>query len=443
MSLSLTGANIARAKAYNLRLVLETIRRQRQVSRAGIARSTTLSAPTVSNIVRELIEGGFVVESGRKRNGRGSPSITLELNADRAVSVGLDLGREHLTGVLVDLGGTLRERIHHEIDYPSPDEAIALMRDTVKRLVDQASLPDERLWGVGVGMPGPLHLSANDPEGGSASPDAFPGWTRVPVAHLLADEVGVPVRLENNATAAAIGERWYGSGQNVDHFAYVYFGVGLGGGLIVNGTPFTGFSGNAGELGYLAPLVDASATAPRRPLSGRPSSERPSLAPHAASGGQSNGGSTGELASANPFYLPGLMEALRADGTSIRAPSELQRLYEDGHPILLAWLDRAARHLAPLLAAVCYLLDPQSIFFGGRLPAPLLRAVIDALPPLLAPLRIPGKSHHPRLSLGDAGGEAAALGAATLPVYEAFVPAPELMLKTSSSSPDAQSPFSS
>jgi len=421
MPLPLTGANIARAKAYNLRLVLETIRRQKQVSRASIARSTTLSAPTVSNIVRELIEGGFVVESGRKRDGRGSPSITLELNADRAVSIGLDLGREHLTGVLVDLGGRLRERIHHEIDYPSPDEAITLMSDTVTRLMHQARLPDKRLWGIGVGMPGPLHLSTDDPDGGSASPDAFPGWKHVPVASLLADGLGVPVRLENNATAAAIGERWYGSGQNIDHFAYVYFGVGLGGGLVVNGTPFTGFSGNAGELGYLAPLLDASITAPGNRLS--------SVA-------------TRRPASTNPFHLPGLIKAIQAEGTSIRALSDLQPLFDSGHPTLLAWLDRAARHLAPLLAAVCYLLDPQSIFFGGRLPAPLLGAVIEALPALLAPLHIPGKDHQPQLSLGDAGAEAAALGAATLPVYEAFVPAPELMLKSSPTSPDAQSPFS-
>lgn len=449
MPFPLTGANSTRAKAFNLRLVLETIRREKRVSRAGIARSTTLSAPTVSNIVSELIDEGFVMEAGRQRAGRGSPSIALELNADRAVSIGLDLGRSHLTGVLVDLGGTLRERIHHELDYPSPDAAIDRMVDTVAALMDRAALPDDRLWGVGVGVPGPLHAPTEAMPGGSTSPDAFPGWDHVPVADRLADRLAKPVRLENNATAAAIGERWYGSGQDVAHFAYVYFGVGLGGGLIVNGAPFTGSSGNAGELGYLFPLLrgapaatPSQAAASSAASSASAASPPPdSLPPDSRHSADAQPSPPDALHGTTPFHLPGLIGAMRTAGANVQGLPSLAPLFDDEHPVLIAWLHRAARHLAPLLAAVCYLFDPQAIFFGGRLPIPLLRFIVEALPGLLDPLQIPGKDHRPRLSLGDAGREAAALGAATLPVYESFVPAPELMLKPSSSSTKA--PFSS
>ena len=120
----LTGTNLVYTKKYNLRIVHEVIRVHGPLSRADVARHTQLSVQTVSNLVKELLELRLVQEGGRRSEGRGAPSTELTINPDGAYAIGLDLDRDHLTGVLVDLAGHVRQRMHMEIATPSlPDEA--------------------------------------------------------------------------------------------------------------------------------------------------------------------------------------------------------------------------------------------------------------------------------------------------------------------------------
>ena len=99
----LTGTNLTLTKEYNLRIIHETIRLFGPLSRAEVARRTELTPQTVSNLVRELIQMNLVIEADKHQAGRGAPSVRLEVNPAGAFSIGLDLDRDHLTGVLVDL----------------------------------------------------------------------------------------------------------------------------------------------------------------------------------------------------------------------------------------------------------------------------------------------------------------------------------------------------
>src|SRR5690606_5018245 len=156
-------------------------------------------------------------------------------------------------------------------------------------------LTRDRVWGIGVGIPGPLDLTDISVSNNSVSPNAFPGWKGVPLARLLTHRIGLPIFLENNATAAAIGERWYGAGQQISTFFYVFLGLGLGGGLILNGQPYEGCTGNAGELGYF-------------PTPGVPDSD-----------GLENGAHLGVH-----FNVPRLYRLLREHGTPVSHPGELE-----------------------------------------------------------------------------------------------------------------------
>lgn len=398
----LTGTNLIYTKQYNLRIVHEVIRIYGPLSRADIARHTELTGQTVSNLVKELLGLGLVYEAERRREGRGAPSTSLAINPDGAFAIGLDLDRDHLTGVLVDLAGTVRQRVHVDLDFPTPAEALELMVETVGTLVERQELARERVWGLGIGVPGPMHL-AEDGNSYLVNPKAFPGWQDIPLAAWLRERLGLPVFLENNATAAAVGERWYGAGQQIPTFFYVYFGSGLGGGMIMNGRPYEGFTGNAGEIGYL-PTVLA---------------------------GDSAGETTGDSSHVGlHFNLPRLYEMLRGDGTTVANTLEdLDALLAAGHPRLLAWLDDAANHLTGLILAVEYLVDPQAIFFGGRLPDRVVTSLMDRVERQLPRRRIVGKAAVPRHLLATAGVDAAALGVATLPIYEFFAPAPQVLLK--------------
>lgn len=403
----LTGTNLVYTKQYNLRIVHEVIRIFGPISRADIARHTELTGQTVSNLVKELIGLGLVYEAERRREGRGAPSTSLAINPDGAYAIGLDLDRDHLTGVLVDLAGTVRQRVHVDLDFPTPAEALELMVETVGTLIERQALPRERVWGLGIGVPGPMH-QAEDGNGYLVNPKAFPGWQDIPLATWLRERLELPVFLENNATAAAVGERWYGAGQHIPTFFYVYVGSGLGGGMIMNGRPYEGFTGNAGEIGYL-PTV----------LAGDTTNDTAAAA-----------GSSGDSTHVGlHFNLPRLYEMLRSDGTVAHSPEDLDGLLGAGHPRLLAWLDDAADHLTGLILAVEYIVDPEAIFFGGRLPDRVVAALRERVERQLPRRRIVGKAAVPRLLLATAGQDAAALGVATLPIYEFFAPAPQVLLK--------------
>ena len=402
----LTGSNLVHTKEFNLRIVHETIRLHGPISRAEVARRTELTGQTVSNLVRELVALGLVHEGERRQERRGAPSVALTLNPDGAWSIGLDLDRDHLTGVLVDLAGTVRQRVAVALDFPTPAQAVDLMVEVVERLLAAQAIARELVSGIGVGIPGPMHRAPGDRDY-RASPTAFPGWSDVPIAELLRTRLGLPVILENNATAAAVGERWYGAGRHLGTFFYIYFGSGLGGGMVMQGRPYEGHTGNAGEIGYL-PTVLASGGAGPGAAAGE-GGEPPHVGLH--------------------FNLPRLYDALRGDGASVHGLDDLAGLLDAGHPRLMQWIEDGADHLTGLVLAVEYLLDPEAIFFGGRLPTRVLEALVRRVAVQLPARRIGGKVTAPPHLLATAGVDAAALGVATLPIYELFAPAPQVLLK--------------
>lgn len=399
----LTGTNLKYTKAHNVRTVLETIRLFGPLSRVEIARRTELTAQTVSNITRQLMQKDLILEADRLQEGRGAPATRLMLNPNGAFSIGLDFDKDHLTSVLVDFTGNVRQRIAHDLHFPSPEEAIDLMDTTADALIAQEGLRREQVWGVGVGFPGPLGVSEGSYVTNVVNPQAFPGWNNIPVVDLLGERLQLPIHLENNATAAAVGERWYGRGRHIHTFFYMFFGAGLGGGLIINGHPYEGNTGNAGELGYF-PVTDAEDLTSDDLIT-----SRPHLGVY--------------------FNLPRLFRRLTEHGIPIAHASELEALFAQENDLLLAWIDTGATHLAPLILAIEYLIDPEAIFFGGRLPDVILNALMKRLEVLLPALRIDGKTAAPQLYVATAGSDAAALGVATLPFYASFSPAPRLLMK--------------
>jgi predicted NBD/HSP70 family sugar kinase len=259
----------------------------------------------------------------------------------------------------------------------------------------------ENLAGLGVGVPGPMHREPNG-TGFLVSPTAFPGWHDIPLASWLTERLRMPVYLENNALAAAVGERWYGGGRHIGTFFYIYVGSGLGGGLIMNGQPYQGFSGNAGEIGYLPTVLSGEAATP----------------------------ATEDVSHVGlHFNMPRLYERLRRGGTDVGTLEELDRLYATSHPGMLEWMDDAADHLTALVLAIEHVLDPEAICFGGRLSDRILAGLMTRVARLLPPRRVGGKVSVPRHFLATAGVDAGALGVATLPIYEIFSPAPRVLLK--------------
>jgi predicted NBD/HSP70 family sugar kinase len=171
----------------------------------------------------------------------------------------------------------------------------------------------------------------------------------------------------------------------------------------MNGQPYEGFSGNAGEIGYLPTVLSRDAASPP------PTEDAPHVGLH--------------------FNMPRLYDRLRRDGTDVRTLDDLDALVAKGHPGMLEWMDDASDHLTALVLAIEYVLDPEAICFGGRLSDRILAGLMDRVARLLPERRPRGKVSVPRHFLATAGVDAGALGVATLPIYEIFAPAPRVLLK--------------
>ncbi|MGP9820864.1 ROK family protein [Salinarimonas sp. NSM] len=387
------GSNPERNRSHNRRVVLDVVRVHGPVGRTRIAELARLTPQAVANIVEELVAERFLVEAGRLRRGRGQPPIQFAVNPDGPVTIGVEIAADHVTTVALDLAGGLRGQRVTPLADTIPDVVLPLVAAEIAAL--EATLAgadgagESAILGVGVVMPGPFEIEGMS----SVGPTTLSGWDGITPAKALAEAIGRVVVVENDATAAAVGERLFGAGRHLQTFCQLYFGAGLGLGIMHEGRPYRGAFGNAGEIGH-------AVVAP----GGRPCQcgQRGCLEQYAS--------------------LQALRERLAAAGIAAPDPAALARLHAAGDPTLAAWIAEAAAHLAPMIATLENILDPETIVVGGALPDALTDALIAALDPLPVSVASRRARALPRVVRGQTGRLTAALGAASLPVFDTLTP---------------------
>src|SRR5690606_17124366 len=126
------------------------------------------------------------------------------------------------------------------------------LASSVQGVIESAGVSPDSVAGVGIACPGPVDLE----RGLVVEPPNLAGWHEEPLVDSLADRLGLPVRLDNDATAMAVGERWAGGPDRAGAFAFLYLGTGIGGGLMLGDTVHRGQTGNAGEFGHITVVSD-------------------------------------------------------------------------------------------------------------------------------------------------------------------------------------------
>lgn len=377
----LAGANIEHAGRHNLRVVLQVIRADGPITRSRIAARTGLTTATVTNITNRLLEEGLLASVGQLRGGRGQPALQLEVRAEGAFALGLNIDRDHLTMVAVDFAGTVRARISEPFIHPGPDQVRDFVSRHLETLLRQGQIDRTAIVGMGLAVPDDLGILSLP-----GYPADHDSWSSVDVEDLLAPLVDVPVLMENDAAAAAIGEMQFGLGQDLTRFFHLLLTFALGGGVVTNALYDRGADGRSGEIGFM--LVDDG-------LGGRTSLH-------------------------SIVSLAGLSAALVADGHGEDAIHALDDPALAG--TLDSWIARSAKALVEPLIAVNCLLNPQAVLLGGRLPMPLLRRLVRQTQanlearagdmPTLAPVRIAALAE-----------DAAAVGGALLAFGSLLLPA--------------------
>lgn len=372
------GKNPTRSRDHNRKIILDLLRQHGQLGRKELAAMSRLSPPAVGNILDTLLAQELILDMGRLRNGRGQPALQFAINPKGAHTLGFEIGVNGIVSMALDLGGNPIDQKRIFMDDLSPEHCLRILREEQNRIAQKA--PGE-LLGLGIVMPGPFATE------GMSGPTTLPIWESL-TPDVLTDALDTNIFTENDANAAALAEALFGTAARLRDFAMLYFGEGVGLGIITGGRLFRGSYGNAGEIGHIQVVANGLDC----PCGQKGCLER-YVSRHA------------------------LGEAL---GQHL-SPGAVTQLWEAGDPRLQDWIARAGDILTPIIALIENLLDPQTIIMGGQLPAP----VIDAL---IAHIRL-GTSIAtrkdrtlPRLIRGDTGTFTAALGAAALPFYDTLTP---------------------
>ncbi|MEA1673152.1 ROK family protein [Nitrospirillum sp. BR 11163] len=387
---SLSGTNLERAGDHNQRVMLQAIRVSGPLTRADLGRITGLTPPAIANITRRLLNESLILEVGRLQGTRGQPAMRLAINPDGCFAIGVNVDRDHVTLVVLDLLGQVRHRAVLEVEFPLPEAVAAFFKAQVEDLVRSQAFPRNRIIGVGVSLPDDLGR-VNLPN----RPKSFEAWSTADIPGLFTTILPLPVFMENDAAAAALGELQFGHGLHDPSFFYVLINQGLGGGIVIDGQYFRGAQGRSGELGFL-PIVS-----PR--TSARTLEEAVSLS--------------------------ALCAYLAARGRTVTRPEQLLEMDAVGQQLLNDWLDLAAELLTMPIVAVSCLVNPEAVFFGGRLPAPLIDRLAQLINDRLwthsgaIPVIVPVRRAATAV-------DAPAVGAALLPFNDRLLPTRTTLMKT-------------
>jgi len=238
----------ALVRQINLSLVMNILRTQAPISRAALAQATGLNKATVSDLVFDLMERGFIREVGMKSSGTGRPATLLNLHPAAGFIVSCEIAVDFIEVLVTDFAPEVVWQVKERISPEQGQQAIlertlALLFQAIER--GQAAATS--LFGVAIGVPGMV-----DSESGTLLFAPNLGWNNVELLDFFKKaNFGAPVFVDNEANLAALGEHYFGAARGYDNVLYLSGNIGLGGGVVRDGHLCRGVSGVASEFGHM------------------------------------------------------------------------------------------------------------------------------------------------------------------------------------------------
>jgi predicted NBD/HSP70 family sugar kinase len=367
-------------------VILWSLYFSRPRSRQELSAATGLSPASVTNVIRELLDEGIVIEAGSVDSDGGRPRVMLDMNPEHRYVIGVDIGETRVRVELFDL--TMTERA--KADYPlnprehDVDVVVEQILSGLAAVLADSGIDPGAILGVGVGIPGIIEQGAEALVHGQTY-----GWDAVPLERLLRAGTDLPLRLENGAKTMGQAELWFGAGRGARNAVVTLVGSGVGASLISGGTTYRGATSSAAEWGHTTVVVG---------------------------GRKCRCGSAGCLEA----YVgaEAILERYGRPAAGDDEESALAALIDaaDTSPLAAAVLDETAEYLGIGLANLVNLFNPERVILGGWAGLLLGGRLLPAI-------RESARQHslrHPfaatSIELGRLGPEAVALGAATLPV---------------------------
>jgi predicted NBD/HSP70 family sugar kinase len=410
------GTNLPRIADFNQAVILNAIKQSPDgLSRVELAQLTGLSAQSISNITRRLLDRDLIAAAGRlEPTGRGKPRTLLRLHSMGHFAIGVHIDPTITTVALLDFVG---EVVASERTLPasatSPTQLVVAITGAIDHLVASTGIDASRVLGIGIAAPGPVDTGA----GMVLRPPLLPEWDRVGLRGLLHEATGYPVVLHKDAAAAALAELWRGPrGSAATHadFVFLYLGTGLGAGLVIGGELLGGSTNNAGEMGHLMVSADGPlCNCGLRGCVGASCMPRNLVA---------------EAARAGLITEPRPDTGDREIDELFTALCELSSSSGDEADTARRLLEVSASRLARGAATISNLLDVRAVIFGG----PIWSRVSEVFLPILRDTLLTtteARQVHPVTALGSSlGSDVGAIGAGCLVLEHAFSTRPTTLL---------------
>ncbi|MDA0635799.1 ROK family transcriptional regulator [Nonomuraea sp. MCN248] len=308
--------------------ILQLIRDRTCRTRKELIEYTGLSRSTITDRVDRLIDAGYIHESGVGASGGGRPPSVLDIDATSRLALVADLGASHARVALTDLAARPLAEEHIEMRIErGPEAVLTWVRQAFRRLLDRTGRPAEQICGIGLNLPG----SVDQTSGRMIRSFLMPGWDDHPITEALRAEFPVPVLVENDANAMALGE-WWSSWRDCASLVLVKVSTGIGTGIVLGGRIYRGVEEAAGNLGHvrLFETDDRVCTCGSR-------------------------GCVASLASGH---------AMAAD-LGRHSSRDVVRLVQTGDPAAIARVQEGGRTLGIVLATAVSLLNPGVLVLAG------------------------------------------------------------------------------
>jgi len=389
----LVTGDIQLVRRLNRDVILGLIRERGPISRTALARLASLTPATVFSIIAELVQEGLVQEKGIGLSQGGRRPMLFEFNPQSHAVIGVNIRSAQVLGVLTYLDASPQVIIARDYRLETGADVVQLVKEVIRELLAASPVPPERLMGIGVAVPGLIDVGR-----GVVVESIHWGWKELPLREILAQEFDLPIYIEEDDNALALGEKFFGAGQGVSNVVCVKIGRGLGAGIIVNNTLFRGPDNAAGEIAHI--LVDPEG-------------------PQCYCG---NYGCLGRLVSA-PAIAERAIKGLKQGAASLlrtQVGDDLEQVTvamiaeaaNAGDPFACQVMEETGRYLGVGIATLVNLLNPDLVIIGGGVilaGAPLLESARHVVK--LRALAASGR--RVRIVPAKLGVEAPAIGAAT------------------------------
>lgn len=374
----------------SISFVLDAIRKYGPINRYEIAKKTSLSPATITNITNLLINAGFIAEDPSPITKRGRRPINLSLSDETHLAVGIEIDTKHVRGIVIGLRGNILEEKIINIDECTPEYIFKKVLETYNLLIK--NLNKGEIIGVGIGIPGLI-----DPVNKKIIFSAVLGWKDICTEDFLKD-LDIPYFIEDNVRAITLGELWYGAGIGRDNLLCIGAGRGISVGIVINGSVYSGPNNRAGEFGHMVIEKD---------------------------GIKCKCGNYGCL---EPYVsidtiIEKVLEGIKNNAYIEFSPKGEDRLFDEiisagksGDKFILNLFEEVGEYLGIGIANIINIFNPELIILADE----LIKAEDLIIEPLKRTIKLYALPPIPEIVISKLGPLACSIGAATLVIREFF-----------------------